>query len=426
MRVLMVSANTERINMPVLPVGMARVAAAAEQAGHDIRILNLMWSDQGVRELPRVVNGFAPEAIGVSVRNIDDQNQENPHFLLPPVKEVVDECRRLSSAPVILGGPGYSIFPHAVLAYLGADYGIQGEGEKAFPELLRSLESRSSIAEIPGLILPQMHSGPPPQSIRELDDCPLPQPGVHLQVPRQEDSEQFWVPFQTRRGCPMECSYCSTPGIEGRIMRRHSTEAAIKGLKAFRAAEYKRFFFVDNIFNLPPSYAERLCEGIVAAGLDISWQAIVYPSRLSQSLAKKMARAGCTGVSLGFESGSPRILAAMNKRFSPAEVRSVSDLLGEYDIFRMGFLLLGGPGETRSSVEESVSFVESLCLESVKLTPGIRIYPNTPLARQAREEGIIHPEADLLHPAFYLQPKLDGWLQERVAELIEQKPEWQI
>ena len=95
-------------------------------------------------------------------------------------------------------------------------------------------------------------------------------------------------------------------------MRFQFPELVIKNLEAHAAAGYRRFFFVDNVFNLPPDYAEAVCEAIAGARLDIAWQAIVYPRHLSPGLVEKMARAGCTHVSLGFESGSKQILSRVN------------------------------------------------------------------------------------------------------------------
>jgi radical SAM superfamily enzyme YgiQ (UPF0313 family) len=90
-------------------------------------------------------------------------------------------------------------------------------------------------------------------------------------------------------------------------------------------------------------------------------------------------------------------------------------MFAEAGIERMGFLLLGGPGETKDSVEESLSFADSLNLETLKITVGLRIYPQTPLARTAVAVGVIKAEDDLLFPQFYLQPELRDWLPERVA-----------
>ena len=90
-----------------------------------------------VKDIPAAVEeairSFQPEVIGVSVRNIDDQSMEQGRFLLDQAKEVVRLCRGFSAAPIVIGGAGYSIFPESALEYLGADMGIQGEGEAAFP-----------------------------------------------------------------------------------------------------------------------------------------------------------------------------------------------------------------------------------------------------------------------------------------------------
>ncbi len=137
MRVLLISANTEKINMTTLPLGLACVAAATQKAGHDVAMVDLMVEKDTQSVLQETIEGFRPDVIGISVRNIDDQKMENPRFLLDPVKEIVARCRSLSRARIVLGGAGYSIFPEGALSFLGADMGIQGEGEVVFPDLDR-------------------------------------------------------------------------------------------------------------------------------------------------------------------------------------------------------------------------------------------------------------------------------------------------
>ena len=89
MKVLLISANTEQINMPVLPLGLAYVAAAADSQGHKVKMINLMMQTDTQKALHEAIDEFNPEIIGISVRNIDDQNMESPRFLLETVKEVV-------------------------------------------------------------------------------------------------------------------------------------------------------------------------------------------------------------------------------------------------------------------------------------------------------------------------------------------------
>jgi radical SAM superfamily enzyme YgiQ (UPF0313 family) len=221
MKVLLISANTEQINMPVLPLGLAYVAAAIDKQGHTVKLLNLMMQNDTQKAVYGTIADLSPDLIGISVRNIDDQNMDNPRFLLETVKEVVTNCRKYSDATIVLGGAGYSIFPQATLDFLDADVGIQGEGESAFLNLLNRLGDKKDLSEIPGLYLPGQKSQKEPDYIKNLTDIPLPLPDVHLSTPSTLKNQEIWIPFQSRRGCPMDCSYCSTATIEGRTIRKH-------------------------------------------------------------------------------------------------------------------------------------------------------------------------------------------------------------
>lgn len=419
MKVLLISANAETINMPTLPLGLACVAAATRKAGHEVSLINLMFEPDTKAAIRDSIRNLGPGVIGVSVRNIDDQNMEHPQFLLDPAREVVANCRSASSAPVVLGGAGYSIFPESALRYTGADMGIQGEGEAAFPALVRRIAGGAQAGDLPGICLP----GRPLERrsfAANLDDLPLPEP--RLWLPADAGNRGLWTPVQSRRGCPMDCSYCSTGMIEGRSIRRRSPDRIVSWLADLSEAGSRNFNFVDNTFNLPSDYAKDLCRKIAQAGLDIHWWCIIYPKWVDPELVELMRRAGCRQISFGFESGSDRILQSFNKRFNREEVRAISALFEEAGIERRGFLLLGGPGETKDTVEESLSFADSLNLDALKITAGLRIYPETPLARVALAEGIINPDEDLLWPRFYMAAGLRDWLPERLAAYRASRP----
>jgi len=178
-RVLLISANIERMNILPLPLGPALVAAACRKAGHNVVLLNLMFEGDTQSVIQDCIEGFRPEVIGTSVRNIDDQNMADPKFLLPPVREVVKTCRSLCDAPIIVGGAGYSIFPESTLRYLGADMGIRGEGEVAFAALLERLAKGAPMSGLPGLYLPGQR--PAERTFAgNLDDLPLPESGLWI------------------------------------------------------------------------------------------------------------------------------------------------------------------------------------------------------------------------------------------------------
>jgi radical SAM superfamily enzyme YgiQ (UPF0313 family) len=440
-RVLLISANTETMNMPVLPLGLACVAAATQNAGNEVALLNLMFEGDPKLGIRNSIEDFRPNVIGISVRNIDDQNMPHPQFLLDPVREVIASCRSLSDAPIILGGAGYSIFPESALRYLGADMGIQGEGEVVFPAVLDRIGKGAQVSDIPGICLPGQPARvvdvgavrPAAQSLRatvrepprryfekNLDDLPLPEPS--LWIPPVAANRELWVPVQSRRGCPLDCTFCSTSIIEGRGIRSRSPTYVVKWLTKLSETGCRNFNFVDNTFNLPPTYAKDLCHQVIQAELDLNLWCIIYPKWIDTELVELMRQAGCRQISFGFESGSDRMLRSLNKQFNRQEVSAVSKMFAEAGIERMGFLLLGGPGETQDSVEESLSFADSLNLEALKITVGLRIYSQTPLATTALSEGVIRADEDLLLPRFYLAPELRDWLPERVADYKTSRP----
>ena len=416
MRVLLISANTERINMVTIPLGLGVVAAATRRAGHHVDFLDLLREPDPVVAVRRAIAAHPPDVIGISVRNIDDQTRESPRFLLAQVKPVVEACRACCRAPIVLGGAGYSIFPDAALAYLGAEFGVCGDGEVAFPALVACTANGRDPGGLPGVHVAGRHDAEDPAFSEDLGALPMWDEALgEVADPASPD---LWIPVQSRRGCPNDCSYCSTSRIQGRPLRARDPREVAEHVAMLARAGYRRVYFVDNSFNIPEQHALDLCDALSRLAAGVEWRCILYPHRVSEELVRRMAQAGCVEVSLGFESGSPRVLREMNKRFTPADVREISGMLAAHGIRRWGFLLLGGPGETRETVEESVAFAQSLGLDGLRVTAGIRIYPGTTLARRAIAEGMIAAEDDLLVPRFYLAPGLEPWIHERVAPLL--------
>jgi radical SAM superfamily enzyme YgiQ (UPF0313 family) len=419
MRVLLVSANQTEINMRTVPLGLGCVASALRQGGHAVHMLDLMQVKDTSSALAETIHGFTPEVIGISLRNIDNQSMGSPQFFITEANEIIGCVRSLSSAPIILGGAGYSIFPEAALNCSLADMGICGEGEEALNMLLGRLETKQSLVGIPGLCI--RGKGLQDRTfVKDLDQLPLPD----ADLIGLATGDNAILPVQTRRGCPMDCSYCSIASIEGTVIRKRSPKKVVEWIARWTKVGLHQLYFVDNTFNLPVSYARELCTELARASLGVTWRSIIYPYKMDERLAASMAEAGCTEGSVGFESGCERILRAMNKRFRLEDVTRTCKVLRTYGIIRTGFLVLGGPGETRQSVEESLTFADSLDLDTLKITIGIRVYPHTRLTDQASREGVIGDKDDLLVPRFYLAAGLGDWITETVAAHAETRPSW--
>ncbi len=423
MKVLLISANRTEINMRTMPLGLACVAQAAGQAGHAVRMLDLVQVEDISAGIGAVIEEFRPDIIGISIRNIDDQAKRNTRFLFDDDRQVIALVRGLTRSPIVLGGAGYSMFPDAILNASEADIGIEGEGEAAFNLVLDKLQKGLPPDGLPGV---HVKGGGPATSrtlIREPEAFPLPDPGLLLD--EHGAGDDLWIPVQTRRGCPMDCSYCSTASIEGRTIRKRPVKRVVEWISKLARLGARQFYFVDNTFNLPPSYAMALCGEMAGASLDIGWRCILYPWRLDEALVAAMAGAGCFETSVGSENANADVLRKMNKRFRSDDVAKACALLKRYGIRRMGFLMLGAPGETRASVKESLEFADSLGFDMLKVSVGVRIYPGTALAGEARKEGIIAPGDGLLEPRFYITPGLDEeWVRQAVARYAASRPNW--
>ena len=151
MRILFISSNQCRLVFLPLPLGLASVVAAVGPE-HEVRVLDFMFMDDPLAQVDRAVAEFRPDIIGLSVRNIDNQDSVHPEAYAPQVKELVDHLRELGPAPIILGGAGFSVAPREFMEYTGADFGIVGEGEESFVRFLQAYPDKD-WDKVPGLML---------------------------------------------------------------------------------------------------------------------------------------------------------------------------------------------------------------------------------------------------------------------------------
>jgi len=173
-------------------------------------------------------------------------------------------------------------------------------------------------------------------------------------------------------------------------------------------------------------WAGSICDEILARGMRVRWHGIINPLYVTRRLVRQMKKAGCMEVSLGFESGSDRMLRCLGKGFCVPDVRRSSRLLKEFEIRQTGLLLLGAPGEDRASVGASFALAETLQPEAKKVAVGVRVYPGTPLAKLAAAEHLPSEEAGLLEPVFYVSGAVWDWLADRAKEEVRSHPGWRL
>jgi radical SAM superfamily enzyme YgiQ (UPF0313 family) len=389
-----------------------------------------MFEQDWGASLQRCLADFAPDVVGFSIRNVDDQNIRRPTFLLEEARQMVALCRRESSATRVGGGAGFSLFPGPILDFLGLDCGVVGEGEVAFPALLEALAERRSLAGVPGVVRREdggVAVTPPNGSV--LPDRVPTAPRDTLDLGRYyaatgDPAMPNPVTLQSKRGCPMACTYCSTAALEGCRVRCRTPERVVDEMAALRDEGFRRLHFVDNVFTNPEWHARALCEQILRRGLDVRWSAIANPGCATPDLLRLMKRAGCVLALLGNEHADAGMLQALGKRFDLAHLTACFAACEEEGLAYHAFLLLGGPGESRDSVQRAVEFLQRRSPAWVNVTVGIRLYPGCALTRRAVQEGLLDPADDLLTPRFYLAPGLDGWVWDHMDAVVAQSPRW--
>lgn len=430
--VLLIAGNRTTTLVAPFPLGLAFVAGSLKRAGRDVAVLDLMFRADWQAQLKETLQAERPDVIGLTVRNIDNQDARNPIFHLDENREIMALCREHSRAQVVLGGSGFNIHPAGCMEYLGADLGIYGEGEEAFPLLLEALDKKQGLEAVPGAVWRKNNSVVvnAPRKIADMDRSAAPDYSLFDTAAYFNDTQGTLpgcVTIQGKRGCHMKCIYCSTPALEGTQCRLRAVTQVVQDMAMLnREQGVTRFYVADNVFNFPVPNAKEFCREILRQGLDVQWQAIMNPAFGDDELFALMSEAGCSFMSLGNEHGTDLLLRNLGKGFTLKNVRTAAERARKNGIRFGCFLLFGGPGETRDTVTEAIDFVQSLEPDLVTLRAGIRIYPGTRLEALARREGVISQDQDLLSPAFYQAPELHGWVWDYLEQECAKRENWRM
>jgi radical SAM superfamily enzyme YgiQ (UPF0313 family) len=219
------------------------------------------------------------------------------------------------------------------------------------------------------------------------------------------------IPIQTKRGCVYKCVYCTYRNVEGWGYRTRLPELVADEIEELKIkAGIRHFDFVDSTFNSPPGHALQVCEAITRRKLDVQLDTTNFtPAAASSELLRAMKTAGFRSLGITAESASDPVLEKLEKGFNAGKVREVAERVEKHGIKTLWIFLIGGPGETRQTLEETLAFAKWRLErgDAVYLTVGVRIYPGTTLHRIAIAEGVVPPNSTLLDPAFYFSSDLD-------------------
>jgi hypothetical protein len=414
--------NTNLTQPPVAPIGLDYVAEALHAAGHAVKLLDLCWEEDPDSAIGRFFRNAEFGLIGMTLRNTDDCAFASGASFLPGFLELVKTVRQHSDAPIVLGGVGFSVMPEQVLMLSNADFGVWGEGEFVLPELAARLEKNMPYQDLPSLIwqkegrwrrnLPSRESlATLPAMSRSWVDNPR-----YFRYGGQAG-------FETKRGCSGLCIYCADPVAKGNGVRLRPPAAVVDELERLVEQGVDVLHTCDSEFNIPEKHALEVCREITGRGLSgrLGWYAYCAPAPFSRELAVAMRDAGCVGIDFGVDSGSPDMLRRLGRAFGPADILNAVQWAKEQGITVMLDLLLGAPGESRGSIEETVALVRRADPARAGVSLGVRVYPGTMLASQVAAEEYargLTGAGNPLQPVFFLEPQIAPFVSDWLNELI--------
>ncbi|NTW98577.1 MAG: radical SAM protein [Geobacteraceae bacterium] len=418
MNVLLISANRERDPYPVFPIGLACLVGPLAAAGHTLSALDLCFESDPSLAISDALDKNQPDAVVISLRNLDNVTWPGSRSYLDGVRDIVALCH--PRAVTIIGGSGFSLMPVKILAAVGAHYGVVAEGEVILPQLLDCLKSGDDPALLPGVVIPGRDDFIPPLPVETIGT-----PDRTLFDVARYYREGGMANLQTKRGCPFRCIYCTYPLLEGRCMRLRPIAEIIAEIRTL-VDDYgvSYLYFVDDIFNYPPDFAEELCRAMSAARLPVNWSAFINPDFITPRLLQAMQEAGCDAVEYGSDSGSPRMLKNLGKSFTVDSIRESSRLCHEMGMDFAHYILFGGPGETGETVLETFALMDEVEPTAVITMTGIRIYPGTAMEQVALRDGVIAEGDCLLEPVFYISPAIREGLCDLVTAEALKRRNW--
>lgn len=367
------------------PLGLAYIAALLEKAGYEVKIIDnsiMLWS---IEKIINEIRLFNPSCIGFSATSAMIP------FTKRLAREIKDEFKNIF---LIAGGPGVTADKNLIFE-TAIDFGVYGEGEYSFLELISTLEKNNqSFKGIKGIIINIENEkiiNPPRPYIENLDNLPM--PALHLlpdiNLYRINPDRRIEFPLGTiisSRGCPYNCIFCDH-NIFSRTWRGHSAKRVVDEMKRLvNIYGVREIDFEDDLFIFDKKRVIEICKLIKKEGLKIKWQCTVRANLVDEELIKEMASAGCWLVSIGVESGSQRILNLIKKGITIEQVKKAVTLAHKYKIKPRGYFMINHPSETREEIKASMNLALSLPFHTIIVcitTP----YPNTELWKIAEKYG---------------------------------------
>ena len=402
MNVLMINPN--RFRPHVSPVGLEYVCNSLLREKIAFEVVDFNFEPENVVYDKLRKNNV--ELVGITVRDSDSATIPGTEFFIPGIKKLVERIKNTTDCSVVLGGSGFSVMPREILEYTGADFGVVRYGEEALPKLFQAIRENGNLSQIANLIW-RKNGKFQVNPISTGDYQNIPPRRRNIVRNRSYDRVYGIGNIEEKRGCPLKCGYCSELDIVGSKVVTRKISYVIEEIKELRSLGIKHLYFCGSEFNLGNrKFLFDLCEQLVKNKVGITWTVSMHPDpeTMPGQLLNLMKDAGCHEVLLTSDSGSNEILAGMGKQHTAEDTIKCAELIRQANIRMVASYLAGWPGESPETLRETFAHIKRCRFDGAVIFAGVRIFPNTKIARIAMDEGIIPEDANFLTPIFY-QPE---------------------
>lgn len=424
MRVALINPN--RMKPAIAPIALEYLAQALGRAGQEPHVVDLCFADDPLPELRTRLAELDPGLVAMTIRNSDDCYMATQSSFVPQFAEWVKAIHENCDAPVVLGGSGFSATWKGMLARTGADMGVVGDGEAALVAVADALEAGDADPRtVAGVV---SSAGRMPPSWRSLE-ASEPLAWQHVDIERYFH-EGGQAGLETKRGCPMPCTYCADPLSKGTFVRPRPIPALVAEVSGLVTRGVDHFHLCDAEINLPIGHLTALCEALADAGLGerMRWYGYATPHGVDDGLTSLMRRSGCAGINFGVDHGDDGMLRDLGRGYTAADIERAVLACRRAGIAVMCDLLLGSPGETMGTIATTLELMKRLDPLCVGVSLGVRLYAGTAIAETVRAQGPLagNPNVrgqaddndDLAMPVYYAEHTLGPDAEGRIAEMI--------
>ncbi|MCL5035650.1 MAG: B12-binding domain-containing radical SAM protein [Chloroflexi bacterium] len=338
-------------------LGLAYTASVARNAGAEVKIWDSIAESKPLEKVLEEVKDFSPDLLGFTI-HAATTFWDVMEWLVPFKKEL--------SIPVIIGGHEVGAYAPEIMSHKEIDYAVLGDAPSILPGFLDAYNGGKNFSKVPGVAYHKDGEAvfnPLPDKTTPFEDYPFPARDLlpnHRYFSHVSQRKNFTIMLSSI-GCPYNCKFCaiSRTGFEARSSKNVVDEME----ECVTKYDIKEIDFFDPLMLFDRKRSMELAAEIKKRKLDVVWSCRSRVDVVDEELLEALAESGCVRIFYGIESAVPEVLSKMNKGINIDQVRRIIGKSADVGIRPLGFFQIGGPGDTRKTVEATIKLATSLPLD---------------------------------------------------------------